>query len=119
MVGLLAISCGVPTNVTVTAMLLAPLLAEHLPGWMNARAREHVHIVEADGPCHYLQRLATLHTPLIQAAAGSDRYELRRSAEVGHNLLRGPPACSRPRTPAPPRPASSPTSGGRSNSPTM
>lgn len=89
MVGLLAISCGVPTNVTVTAMLLAPLLAEHLPGWMNARAREHVHIVEADGPCHYLQRLATLHTPLIQAAAGSDRYELRRSAEVGHNLLRG------------------------------
>uniref|UniRef100_A0AAU2AF39 Uncharacterized protein n=1 Tax=Streptomyces sp. NBC_00093 TaxID=2975649 RepID=A0AAU2AF39_9ACTN len=35
----------------------------------------------------YLQRLAALHNFVLQAAAGSDRYELRRSAEVGHNLL--------------------------------
>ncbi|WP_020124536.1 hypothetical protein [Streptomyces canus] len=87
MVGLFAISHGVPANVTVPAMLLAPLLAEHLPGRIDDRAREHVHIVEGDGPCRYLQRLAALHAPLVQAAAGSDRYELRRSAELGHNLL--------------------------------
>jgi hypothetical protein len=86
-VGLFAISRGVPANVTVPAMLLAPLLAEHLPGRMDVRAREHVHIVEGDGPCRYLQRLAALHASLVQAAAGSDRYELLRSAEVGHNLL--------------------------------
>ncbi|MFG3517525.1 hypothetical protein [Streptomyces bobili] len=87
MVGLFAISRGVPTKVTVPAMLLAPLLAEHLPGRLDARARAHVHIVEGDGPCRYLQRLAALHASLVQAAAGSDRYELRRSAELGHNLL--------------------------------
>ncbi|WP_435882730.1 hypothetical protein [Streptomyces bobili] len=85
--GLFAISRGVPTKVTVAAMLLAPLLAEHLPGRLDARARAHVHIVEGDGPCRYLQRLTTLHAHLVQAAAGSDRYELRRSAELGHNLL--------------------------------
>lgn len=85
-VGLFAISRDVPANVTMPAMLLAPLLAEHLPGRMDARAREHVHSVEGDGPCHYLQRLTVLHASLVQAA-GSDRFELRRSVELGHNLL--------------------------------
>ncbi|HKO83812.1 MAG TPA: hypothetical protein VJ140_04440, partial [Actinomycetota bacterium] len=32
-------------------------------------------------------RLATLHTYFVQAAAVSDRYELRRSAEIGQHLL--------------------------------
>ncbi|MFJ8787014.1 hypothetical protein [Streptomyces sp. NPDC102476] len=86
-VGLFAIRHGVPTDVVLPAMLLAPLLAEHLPGRLDARACEHVHIVEGDGPCRYLQRLAALHASLVQAAAGSDRYELRRSAELGRNLL--------------------------------
>ncbi|WP_406436475.1 hypothetical protein OHB14_62295 [Streptomyces sp. NBC_01613] len=87
LVGLFAISRGVPTDVALPAMLLAPLLAEHLPDRMDARAREHVHIVEGDGPCRYLQRLAALHTSLVQAAAGSGRYELRRPAEIGQHLL--------------------------------
>ncbi|MFF7451636.1 MULTISPECIES: hypothetical protein [unclassified Streptomyces] len=86
-VGLFAISRGAPMGSTVSAMLLAPLLVEHLPGRLDARARAHVHIVEGDRSCRYLQRLATLHTFLVQAAAGSDRYELRRSAEIGHQLL--------------------------------
>ncbi|MGK5695066.1 hypothetical protein ACSNOJ_19520 [Streptomyces sp. URMC 128] len=85
--GLFAIRHGVPIDVALPAMLLAPLLAEHLPGRMDARAEEHVRKVEGVNACRYLQRLATLHTSLIQAAADSDRYELRRSAEVGHNLL--------------------------------
>ncbi|MFE4416174.1 hypothetical protein [Streptomyces sp. NPDC056821] len=69
------------------AMLLALLLAEHLPGRLDARAREHVRTIEGDGPCRYLQRLGALHTSLVQAAAGSDRYELRRSTEIGQHLL--------------------------------
>jgi hypothetical protein len=85
--GLFAISHGVPVEVALPAMLLAPLLAEHLPDRLDSRAREHVHIVEGDDACRYLQRLAALHTSLVQAAAGSERYELRRSAEIGHNLL--------------------------------
>ncbi|WP_239015679.1 hypothetical protein [Streptomyces sp. CdTB01] len=85
--GLVAMSHGVPVDVALPAMLLAPLLAEHLPEQLDSRAREHVHTVEGDDACRYLQRLAALHTSLVQAAAGSDRYELRRSAEIGHNLL--------------------------------
>ncbi|MGF0174502.1 hypothetical protein ACQF36_29575 [Streptomyces sp. Marseille-Q5077] len=67
--------------------LRAPLLTEHLPDRLDARAGEHVGTVEGNAACHYLQRLAALHTYLVEAAADSDRYELRRSAEVGHRLL--------------------------------
>ncbi|MFE9769770.1 hypothetical protein ACFYPC_35500 [Streptomyces sp. NPDC005808] len=86
-VGLFSITRGVPTGVALPAMLLAPLLAEHLPDRMDARARAHVNIVEGDSAVRYLQRLATLHTSLVEAAAGSDRYELRRSAEIGQHLM--------------------------------
>jgi hypothetical protein len=82
-----ALSHGVPTDVVLPAMLLAPLLAEALPDRLDDRAREHVRIVEGDAACQYLQRLAALHTNIVQAAADSDRYELRRSAEIGQNLL--------------------------------
>ncbi|WP_329374735.1 hypothetical protein [Streptomyces sp. NBC_01483] len=78
---------GVPVDAALPAMLLAPILAEHLPRQLDARAREHVRSVEGDGACRYLQRLAALHTSLVQAAAGSDRYELRRAAEIGQHLL--------------------------------
>ncbi|MEU4884563.1 hypothetical protein AB0G19_29490 [Streptomyces althioticus] len=85
--GLFATRHGVPLDVALSAMLLAPLLAEHLPDRLDSRAREHVRMVEGDVACRYLQRLAVLHTSLVQAAARSDRYELRRSAEVGQGLL--------------------------------
>ncbi|MGI3225017.1 hypothetical protein ACRJ4B_14935 [Streptomyces sp. GTA36] len=84
---LFAMGHGVPAGVALPAMLLAPLLAEHLPVLLDARAREHVRSIEGDAACRYLQRLASLHTYLVQAAADSDRYELRRSAEVGQHLL--------------------------------
>lgn len=64
-----------------------PVLAEHLPDRLDARALEHVSVVQGDGPCRYVQRLGTLHTLLVQSAAGSERYEPRRSAEVGQHLL--------------------------------
>ncbi|TVZ84764.1 hypothetical protein [Streptomyces sp. BK340] len=85
--GIFATGHGVPFDVALPAMLLAPLLAEHLPDRLEAWARQHVRIVEGDNACRYLQRLAALHTSLARTAAGSDRYELRRSAEIGHNLL--------------------------------
>ncbi|MET7899687.1 hypothetical protein [Streptomyces mirabilis] len=85
--GLFAMSHGVPVDVALPGMVLATLLAEHLPGRLDARAREHVRSVEGDGACRYLQRLASLHTSLVQAAAGSDRYELRRAAEIGQHTL--------------------------------
>ncbi|MEV5850399.1 hypothetical protein AB0M32_51455 [Streptomyces sp. NPDC051985] len=85
--GLFAIRHGVPQSVALPAALLVPLLAEHLPDRLDARARAHVRIVEGDVACRYLQRLAVLQTSLVQAAAGSDCYELRRSAEVGQGVL--------------------------------
>ncbi|MFF8847964.1 hypothetical protein ACF08N_35545 [Streptomyces sp. NPDC015127] len=85
--GVLAMVHGVPADVALPGMLLAPLLAEHWPGRLDARAREHVRSVEGPSACRYLQRLAVLHTYLVQAAASTDRYELRRSAEIGQCLM--------------------------------
>ncbi|MEV4040398.1 hypothetical protein [Streptomyces umbrinus] len=82
-----AVGAGVPGGIAWPLALLAPLLAEHLPDRLDARARERVRSVEGDAACRYLQRLASLHTCLVEASAGSDRYELRRSAEVGRHLL--------------------------------
>ncbi|MFE6335244.1 hypothetical protein ACFVOK_18805 [Streptomyces sp. NPDC057798] len=82
-----ALRHGVPLGIALPAMLLAPLLAEHLPGRLDVWADGHVRRVEGVHACRSLQRLTTLHTGLVQAAAGSDRYELRRSAEVGQGLL--------------------------------
>jgi hypothetical protein len=82
--GLFAIGYGVRVDVALPAMLLAPILAEHLTGRLDARAREHVRSVEGEDAVRYMQRLAALHTSLVRAAAGSDRYELRRSAEIAN-----------------------------------
>ncbi|MFJ2007831.1 hypothetical protein [Streptomyces chartreusis] len=84
---LYALGRGLRADLVLPAMLLAPLLTEHLPDRLDGRAVEHVRWAEADAACRYLRRLAALQTFLMEAAAGSDRYELRRSAEVGHQLL--------------------------------
>ncbi|MFD3381314.1 hypothetical protein [Streptomyces sp. NPDC058697] len=78
---------GIPGDLVLPGMLLAPLLAEHLPDRLDDRAGEHVRSVGGDAACQYLQRLAALHASLVQAAADGDRYELRRSAEIGQHLL--------------------------------
>ena len=86
---LFALGRGIPADLVLPAMLLAPLLTEHLPDRFDERARAHVRSVEDHAACQYLQRLAALHIYLVQAVADSDRYELRRSVEIGHNLLWG------------------------------
>ncbi|MBO4259615.1 hypothetical protein GRC12_38115 [Streptomyces griseorubiginosus] len=85
--GSFALTRGIPVSVVLPAIVLGPLLAGHLPARWDARAREHVHTVEGDDACRCLQRLARWHTHLIAAARGSDRYELRRFAEIGQHLL--------------------------------
>lgn len=84
---LYALSRGIPADLVLPVMLLVPLLTEHLPDRLDDRAREHVRSVEEPAACQCLQRLVALHDYLVQAAASSDRFELRRSAELGHNLL--------------------------------
>ncbi|WP_406469853.1 hypothetical protein [Streptomyces sp. NBC_01615] len=83
----LAIMHGLPFSIVVPAAALAPLLVEHLPERFDARASENVRIVQAEAACRYLQRLAALHTGLVEAALHSDRYEVRRAVEVGHHQL--------------------------------
>lgn len=67
--------------------------APSLDGWTGqcsrccgANATAGAHDV-LGGRVHVRGRLAALHTTLSMAAAGSDRYEVRRSAEVGEHLL--------------------------------
>ncbi|SNX55667.1 hypothetical protein SAMN06272735_0081 [Streptomyces sp. TLI_55] len=69
-------------------VLLAPALTERLPDQLDDRAARHVRSVEDAAVCRYLQRLAELHTRLVQAAADNDAERLRRWAEMGHRLLR-------------------------------
>ncbi|WP_369253795.1 hypothetical protein [Streptomyces sp. R35] len=82
-----AIARGVPLGIALPVALLAPLLADHLPDRLDLRARRRVRVAHGAPATGYLQRLGVLHTGLLQAAAGSDRYELRRSADVGQQLL--------------------------------
>jgi hypothetical protein len=67
--------------------LLAPLLADHLPDRLDMRARRRVRVIQGEAATEYLQRLAVLHTGLLRDAACTNRYEVRRSAEVGQQLL--------------------------------
>ncbi|MEU8868015.1 hypothetical protein [Streptomyces umbrinus] len=83
----LALMHGVPLGIVLPATALAPLLVEHLPDRFDTRAGENARIVEAEAACRYLQRLAALHTGLVQAAASSDGYEVRRAVEIGHHQL--------------------------------
>ncbi|MFD5722657.1 hypothetical protein [Streptomyces sp. NPDC127036] len=85
--GLFAMSRGLPWDVAVPAMLLTPLLAERLPAQLDARAERHVRTVDSDAAVRYLHRLTSMQTVLDQGAAGSDCYELRRSAQVGQHVL--------------------------------
>ncbi|MGW3313715.1 hypothetical protein ACWDG9_44945 [Streptomyces sp. NPDC001073] len=83
-----AIARGVPLGIAApVALLAALLLADHLPDQLDIRARRRVRIVQGTAATGYLQRLAVLQTGLIKSAAGSDRYEVRRSAEIGQQLL--------------------------------
>ncbi|MFJ8158481.1 hypothetical protein [Streptomyces sp. NPDC094468] len=85
--GLIATARGAPVGVALLPVLLAPLVTEHVPDQLDAWARMHVRIVENDSSIRLLQRLGALQTHLLQAAARSKRYEVRRSAEVGQHLL--------------------------------
>ena len=82
-----AIARGAPLDIVVPVALLAPLLADHLPDRLDMHARRRVRVTHGAAATGYLQRLAVLHTGLLRAAAGSDCYEVRRSVEVGQQLL--------------------------------
>lgn len=82
-----AISHGTPIGVAVPLMLLLPLLVEHVPDRLDARAGEHIRMVQGEAACRYLQRVACLHSHLVQAAAGSDLYQVRRAAEISRHQL--------------------------------
>ncbi|MFG3065057.1 hypothetical protein ACGFYM_41945 [Streptomyces sp. NPDC048231] len=82
-----AISCGIPVGVVVPVMLLVPLLVEHVPDRLDARAGEHIRMVQGEAACRCLQRVACLHSHLVQAAAGSDMYQVWRAAEISRHQL--------------------------------
>ncbi|MFI2415147.1 hypothetical protein [Streptomyces sp. NPDC018947] len=78
---------GIPFTIILPAAALAPLLVEHLPDVLDARAGESVRILDAGPACRYLHRLAALHTTLTDAAARSDQHRVRRALQIGHHQL--------------------------------
>ncbi|MFE4756066.1 hypothetical protein ACFRIB_38545 [Streptomyces mirabilis] len=83
----LAVNWGIPAVFALPLTVLAPLLTDRLGHGLDACAHRHVKTVEDESACQYLQRLAALHTHILEAVADSETYELRRSAEIGHNQL--------------------------------
>ncbi|MGW7410475.1 hypothetical protein ACWGI9_43590 [Streptomyces sp. NPDC054833] len=79
--GLFAMADGIPVGVALPAVVLAPLLVEHVPGTLDDQAREHVRSVEDASACRYLQRFAALHICLVQAG----RQRPLRAAPVGRD----------------------------------
>lgn len=71
--GLFAAAHGTPLDVTLPAVLLAPMLADHLPGDLDARARRHVRTIHGAPAVRYFQRLTAAQTFLIGAATRTDR----------------------------------------------
>ncbi|MFG2794488.1 hypothetical protein [Streptomyces sp. NPDC048419] len=82
-----AVLQGVPLGIALPAALLVPLLMEHATDRLDARARANLQLVTAEAACHVLQRLAVVHTGLVQAAARHDRHALRRAVKIGHHVL--------------------------------
>ncbi|MER7056586.1 hypothetical protein [Streptomyces sp. NPDC000351] len=78
---------SVPLSIILPAAALAPLLVEHLPDVLDARAGENARIIDAGPACRYLHRLAALHAALTDAAARSDQYQVQRAVQVGRHLL--------------------------------
>ncbi|MFJ1839825.1 hypothetical protein ACIOJ9_38950 [Streptomyces sp. NPDC088175] len=76
-----------PLSIVLSAAASATMLAEHLPRHLDDWAGEYIRIVENEAACGYLQRLSALQTGIVQAAAGSSRYETRRAVEIGHSQL--------------------------------
>lgn len=85
--GLLVVVHGAPWDVILPAALLAPMLADRLPGYLDARARQHVRSVHGDAAVRYLQRLTALQSVLTRAGTHTGRHELRRPAEIGQHVL--------------------------------
>ncbi|MGI5397065.1 hypothetical protein [Streptomyces sp. CA-251251] len=78
---------SVPLSIILPAAALAPLLVEHLPDVLDARASENARILDAGPACRYVHRLAALQAALTDAAAHSDQYQLQRAVQVGHHQL--------------------------------
>ncbi|MFI9730935.1 hypothetical protein [Streptomyces sp. NPDC052092] len=78
---------SVPLSIILPAAALAPLLVEHLPDVLDARASENARILDAGPACRYVHRLAALQAALTDAAAHRDQYQLQRAVQVGHHQL--------------------------------
>ncbi|MCX4919882.1 hypothetical protein [Streptomyces sp. NBC_00687] len=85
--GLFTVAHGAPWDVTLPVMLLTPMLADRLPGYLDARARQHVRTVHGAAAVGYFQRLTTVQTVLTRSATRTSRYELCRPAEIGQHVL--------------------------------
>lgn len=109
--GLFTMADGIPADVALPAILLAPLLAEHLPATLDARAREHVRSVEGASACRYLHASppctpASFRPP--PAATATNCAGRPRSAST---CCGTPPTCCRRKTHARPHAHSSPANG--------
>ncbi|MET7390470.1 hypothetical protein ACFYPT_38805 [Streptomyces sp. NPDC005529] len=99
-VGLFATAHGVPWDVTVPVMLLAPLLADRLPGYLDARARHHVRTVHGAAAVRYFHGLTALQTVLIGLRPGATAMNCVSRRDRPARAVGMRPDCCTTRTPS-------------------
>jgi hypothetical protein len=82
-----AIEHGLPASVGLPLAILLPLLVDHLPARLDARARACVRIIDAGPQLNYLQQLTAQHIAITRAAASHSCRELDYAAQLGHRVL--------------------------------
>ncbi|MEU1203099.1 hypothetical protein ABZ446_43795 [Streptomyces sp. NPDC005813] len=78
-------SVGLAVGVALPAIGIAPLLTLRLTE--ASEALDHVRLVEGEAAYRLMLGLAALYARFVQASGRSDRYEVRRAAEISHHLL--------------------------------
>jgi hypothetical protein len=109
--GLFGMTHGIPTDVALPAMAIAPLLAEHLPGTLDARDREHVRSVEDARACRYPSASPPCRPTSSRPPPSATATNCAGRPRSASTCCGTPPTCSRPTTPARPHANSSPANG--------
>ncbi|MFD9791332.1 hypothetical protein ACFWXK_10310 [Streptomyces sp. NPDC059070] len=81
-----AMGNGLPADVGLPLMLLVPVLVDHLPGRLDARASAHVRVVQDGSQLQEFERFVVLHRS-IHTSGQHTASELTGAVRLGHHLL--------------------------------
>ncbi|GGV52518.1 hypothetical protein [Streptomyces spectabilis] len=88
LVGLVAaLKHGIPAGIALPLTILLPLLADHLPARLDARARRYVRTIDQPAAVARLRPLIAWHIQINQTARHHPTAEQRHAARLSHRAL--------------------------------